>query len=170
MIPYLQLLALTSISTFFSASVLYTILVRVSGKTCLFSTFQGSSSYHCLFPYQYIGILSLAIGLLLPLWLLYFLKTSPWKRYTYLLITAVGIFFLSCVLGGVLWATHEVFLVGDHRGMGWPLFYWFEIKNTLYYGGIVLVRSFPLNIVFLCFATLCVHLLSNFFTTKTHEK
>lgn len=144
---YPRLLLQSSICVFSSTSLLYWILLTLSGKTCIFSTFQGSSSYHCMFPYQYIGVFSLSLGLLLPVWILYFLKTSRWKKYVYLLLTGVGIFILSCILGGILWATHEVFVVGSHRGMGWPFFYLFEIKNTFIYAWIILLRTFPYNIL-----------------------
>lgn len=147
---YLQILLQSSICVFSSTSLLYWILLTLSGKSCLFSTFQGSSSYHCLFPYQYIGVFSLSLGILLPIWVLWCRKTRAWQKYSVLFLTGIGIFTLSCILGGILWATHEVIVVGSHRGMGWPLFYLFEIKNTFIYGWIILLRTFPYNILSLC--------------------
>ncbi|MFN7160803.1 MAG: hypothetical protein ACK4NC_04320 [Candidatus Gracilibacteria bacterium] len=149
---YLKLSALYFLAFYVSASLFFfiaTLLVTGNTQTCIFSTFQGSSSYHCMFPYQYIAALCLAAALVIPLWIKYFYQTNWVKKYGTLLLSFLLIIFISSIFGGILWATHEIIVVGDHRGMGWPLFYWFEIKNTLGYGWIVLARSFPYNLVIL---------------------
>lgn len=152
---------------FLTAALLHWGLLTGTGKTCLFSTFQGSSSYHCLFPYQYIAVLCISAALFVPLWITQYYHTSWTKKYGMLLITLVLIGILSSILGGILWATHEVVVVGSHRGMGWPAFYLFEIQNTFRYAWIILLRSFPVNIIALGLFVFFVQFLQSVTFQKT---
>lgn len=161
---YLTLSQLYFLAFYFCASLLFfiaTLLLTGGVEKCIFSTFQGSSSYHCMFPYQYIAALCLAAALIIPFWVTYFFRTHWIKKYGSLLISFLLIIFLASIFGGILWATHEWIVVGDHRGMGWPLFYWFEIKNTLVYGWIVLLRSFPFNIIAFILGGILINYIQN---------
>ncbi len=163
---FLKLFFSLCISSFALASLLYFFLnIFLQGK-CAFGTFEGSSSYHCMFPYQYIAVLCFSAAVLLSLWIVYFSRKKVVVKYVSLFFSFILIVVLASVLGGILWATHEWIVVGDHRGMGWPGFYLFEIKNTLIYGWQALLKSFPLNVLALPVGFLISHVAAKYCRVK----
>ena len=133
---------------------------------CIFSTFPSSSNYHCAHPYQYIAVISLATALILALWVKYLYFTAPIKKYLSLALSFLLIVFLGSIFGGILWALHTLLGGEGLRGMTVPGFFLYEIYQTLIYGWIALLKSFPLNFLALLFGGALVTFTARFFTAK----
>lgn len=126
---------------------LYMLVSGHSTALCGLVSFEGSSNFHCLFPFQYIAVGSLGTALLLAIWHAYFYRASWMKKYTSFLLLIPLAMLLDSVLGGILWATHSIITEHSWRGMHPVQYYFFMILRSIHYGWIVIVRSFPFNLL-----------------------
>lgn len=131
-----------------SSSIFWLVNLLMKNK-CIFGTFEGSSNYHCLFPYQYIVIASISYAIIISIWTFYFYEADRKQKHLSLLIAFGIIIFLSSILGGVLWAVHEMLEEPLLRGMGTFQFFIFQIKRSIIYGWLAIAKSFPFNLVML---------------------
>ncbi len=157
----LSKLFLLFFSLFFGgASALFfvaTLLVPRAGSTCVFSTFSGSSNFHCVFPYQYMAVCAFSAAIVIALWV-YFFYHREWKqKYASLLVSLVLIAVVSSFLGGILWATHSILIEQTWRGMGVIQYFLFHIGRTFRYGWIAIARSFPYNLVLVVVGVPLIH-------------
>ena len=150
---------------FGGASALFfiaTLLVSRTGATCVFSTFPGSSNFHCVFPYQYMAVCAFSAAVVIALWI-YFFYHREWKqKYGSLLIVLVLIAAMSSFLGGILWAIHSILIEQTWRGMGIIQYFLFHIARTFRYGWIAIARLFPYNVVLVVVGVPLLHYVARY--------
>lgn len=113
--------------------------------------------YHDEHPLQYIAVVSIAFGIVGTFWLRLFGHTTGWMRWTSMFAAIVVTIIVASVPGGVLWKIHDMqagyFPPGSRF---WDDLLW-GAKEGLMVGWLVVVTSFPYNLLGLVVGLLVLH-------------
>jgi len=131
-------------------------------------------AYHWQYPYQYISIISIVYAILATIWTHYFHYSIKEKKYLSITILLVITILIGSILCGILWGIHDTIIYGP--SIRYPLKKLF-IKNILQgatggflVGWIVVLLSFPYNIIMFIWGIIITTKLSDFVSKRNISK
>lgn len=142
-------------TAFFLGSAGYVMISGLLGSA--FGGLFGMFMYHEAHPFQYIGTVAVVFGLFGTCWVRRFGAVTGWKRPLSILLCLLLTLFVSSFFGGILWKIHDMqagyFPEGARlwSDLGWGA------KQGLLLGWLVILISFPYNLIGLITGGLLLH-------------
>jgi H+/Cl- antiporter ClcA len=123
-----------------------------------FYSFYRMYQYHIAFFWQYIAILSLFFGILGAVWIKDYGLSRGWKRWSSIALVIIVTVLCSSPIGGVLWHIHDM-----QAGFVPPTYINKLVSGLLdglFFGWLLVIISFPLNVIGVVVAYSSLHFLS----------
>jgi H+/Cl- antiporter ClcA len=122
------------------------------------ASFYRMHQYHISFFWQYIAIIALVFGILGAAWIKYFGHIRGSQRWLSIALIVIATVICSSPIGGVLWHFH------DMQAGFVPETYINKLSNGLFEGlssgWLLVIISFPLNLIGVIVAYISLHFLS----------
>ena len=148
-------------------SLLALVMERLVGEPAVFGAWWGMILYHWHHPFQYIAVVAILYSLFAAIWATFWSDSSSgWRRWLEITFILILSLLTSCVCGGILWKLHDMQSgYFPENSKMWADFLW-GASEGLTLGPLIVLLSFPLNLLALISGYLATHRVPKFLRSR----